>query len=105
MMRWVEHCVIYPARCAVFPQYGGRNPQVGPYLDTGVTNITGERIYLSRAAVEMAAGSLGMTRRGDETGLAAENEALRARVEALEAEAEQNAGVVSAANTLLEAVA
>jgi hypothetical protein len=97
-MRWVEACRLYPARCSVLPQLGGNHP--AGYVDTGQDTLSGERVYVSRVAVDMMAASLGYRRPGDETATRGENERLKARVAELEQQAGENARVVEAAQTL-----
>lgn len=84
MLRWVDQARLYPARCSVLPQVGAAH-QLG-YIDTGQDTPSGERVYISIAAVNLIADACGFQRPGDVHPREAELKRLRARVSELEAE-------------------
>lgn len=100
-MMWVQTARLYPQRCAVWPHVGATH--VAGYVDTHQTTTSGERIYISMAALNAMAEGAGFVRAGDESASLAEAKRLRERVAELEEALEDGARVVDAARTLLDA--
>lgn len=83
-MRLVQQANQSPFRCAVIPFKGNSNSRYG-FIDTG-QHLRDEKVYVSVEAAFEIGKLIGWSPPSHKRGLEAENAALKARIDQLEAE-------------------